>query len=373
MKKLVFITLICICHSSYYTTAQNIDSLGLISQFENQLAADVEEDQVGSISSAIIINNRIVWSKAFGYADPVNKICADTSTLYRIASVSKTFTVFLMMQMIEAGYFKLDDPVDVLVPEIKKIKGYSDSDRITFRQLASHTSGLDKGPGLKNATIGPPEEWENKTILSIPTTRLISKPGLKYIYSNIGISIIGLAISRATEQPFIDLVKENILIPLNMNSTFYKVPIAETGRLSVGVNGGRLNKINIKKSDRERQGRGYKVPAGGLITTPGDLAKFILALMGKSDNEILGKESLRLMQTPVVQVDSQNFYGLGLFISRKDSFTLIGHGGTTSGYNSLFACDTLNNNGVVLLRSYNKGKTNLDLCATTLLTELSVR
>jgi len=361
------------CHPSYYTAAQEIDNLRLISQFENQLAADVGEDQVGSISTAIIINNRIAWSKAFGYADPVNKIFADTSTLYRIASVSKTFTVLLMMQMIEKGHFKLDDPADVLVPEIRKIKGYSDSDRITFRQLASHTSGLDKGPRLKNATTGPPGEWEKKTILSIPTTRLKSKPGLKYIYSNIGISIIGLAISRAAGRPFTDLVKENILIPLNMNNTFYKVPVSETARLSAGVNGGRLSKRNINKSYRETQGRGYKVPAAGLITTPGDLAIFILALMGESENEILGKESLRLMQSPVVQIDSHNFYGLGLFITRKDSFTLIGHGGSTSGYNSLFACDTLNHNGVVLLRSYNKGKTNLDLCATTLLTELSVR
>jgi CubicO group peptidase (beta-lactamase class C family) len=371
--KLIFVTLMFFCYSSYYGISQKIDNQILIIQFENQLAKDVQEDQVGSISSAIFVSNKLVWSKAFGVADPVNKTYADTSTLYRIASVSKTFTVFLMMQMIEAGYFKLDDPVENFVPEIKKIKGYSDSNKITFRQLASHTSGLDKGPTLKNATIGPPEEWENKTILSIPTTRLISKPGLKYHYSNMGISIIGLAISRATNQSFIDLVKEKILIPLNMNNTFYKIPVAEMRRLSKGVNGARLNKINLKISDRDRQGRGYKLPAGGLITTPNDLAKFILTLMGKSDNKILSKESLRLMQTPVTNIDSSIFYGLGLFITKKDSSTIVGHGGSTSGYSSLFAFDTLNNNGVVLLRNYNKGKTNFDLSATNLLTKLSGR
>lgn len=373
MKKLIFVVSLFVIYSANPSIAQEIESRSLIRKFENQLANDVIADQVGSISASIIIDSKLLWSKAFGYADPVNKIYADTATLYRVCSVSKTFTVFLMMQMIEEGYFKLDDPVEDFVPEIRKIKGYSDFNKITFRQLASHTSGLEKEPGLKNAGLGLPEDWVNKTLLSLPTTKLISEPGLKYNYSNIGISIIGLAISRAANKSFIDLVKEKIFIPLNMANTFYKVPEAEMEKFSVGVNGGRLTKRAILKSDRERQGRGYKLPAGGLITTPNDICKFVLALMGESENKILSNESLSLMQTPVIKIETGVYYGLGLFINSNENLTIVGHGGTCRGFNSLFAFDPLKNNGVVFLRNYNDGMTNFDKRATNLLTEFSIR
>jgi CubicO group peptidase (beta-lactamase class C family) len=371
MKKLFFLTVLAIYFSSFYAKSQNPNSQLLINQFENQLARDVNEDNLGSISAAIIINKKLVWLKAFGFADPVKKVYADTSTIYRIASVSKSFTAFLMMQMIEAGYFKLDDPIENFVPEIIKIKGYSEDAKITFRQLASHTSGLDRESKLGNPNLGTLEEWESKILLSIPTTSLIAKPGTKYNYSNIGYAILGLAISRATQEPFIDKMFENILIPLNLNNSYYTVPIADTSRLSLGVNGSRLNKRNIKISYLERKERNYKVPAGGLLSTPNDLVKFMLVIMGKSENNIISAESLNLMQTAITQSDHNIFYGLGLFINKTDSMTIIGHGGRLPGYSSLFCFDTLNNNGVVLLRNYNKGKTNLDLCAITLLHQLA--
>jgi CubicO group peptidase (beta-lactamase class C family) len=115
------------------------------------------------------------------------------------------------------------------------------------------------------------------------------------------------------------------------------------------------------------------VPAGGLLSTPNDLAKFMLAIMGKSENKIISNENLNLMQTAITQSAPNIFYGLGLFINKTDSLTIIGHGGRLPGYSSLFCFDTLNNNGVVLLRNYNKGKTNLDLCAITLLHQLALK
>jgi CubicO group peptidase (beta-lactamase class C family) len=373
MRKLILITALFIYYSSFYAKSQDSDNQILISQFENQLASDVKEDNAGSISAAIVINNKLVWSKAFGFADPVKKVYADTSTIYRIASASKTFTVFLMMQMIEAGYFKLDDPIEKFVPEIKEIKGYSASTIITFRQLASHTAGLPKEPKLRNAALGPTEEWENKLLLSIPTISFIEKPGIKHNYSNIGIAILGLAISRAANKPFIDMIFENILLPLNLNNSFYKVPVADSNRLSLGIYGSRFNKRNIRIANAERNGRGYKVPAGGLLTTPTDLGNFMLALMGKSEKKVITDESLRLMQTPIVKSDFDSYYGLGLFISKTDSLTIIGHGGKALGYSSLFCFDKFHNNGVVLMRNYNTGKTNLDTCAVTLLRQLALK
>ena len=353
--------------------SQNSEQQLHIKEFENQLVKDVSKDNTGSISGAIIINGKLVWSRSYGLANPLIKIYADTSTIYRIASISKTFTAFLMMQMIEKGYFKLDDPIEKYLPEIKGLIGYSDSTLITFRHLASHTSGLIPEPNLKNAADGPIEDWENKILLSIPTTSFQAKPGMEYSYSNIGYGILGLAISRATNKPFIRLVNDNILGPLNMKNSFYIVPVSDTIRLSLGVGTYSDNK-DIKTPYREHKGRGYKVPNGGIYTTPNDLAKFVIALMGTSDKKIINDESRKLMQTICTPNDSRNGYGLGLNISTtNDDLKIIGHSGSLAGYSSYFCFDIKNGNAVILLRNYNEGKTDLELSSTILLEKLAKR
>ncbi len=351
--------------------SQNFEQQLHIKEFENQLVKDVSEDNIGSISAAIIINSKLAWSRAFGLANPLIKIYADTTTIYRIASISKTFTAFLMMQMIEKGYFKLDDPIEKYLPEIKGLIGYSDSTLITFRHLASHTSGLIKEPKLKNAAVGPIEDWENKILLSIPTTSFQAKPGMEYSYSNIGYGILGLAISKATNKPFIKLVIDNIFMPLNMKNSFFIVPPSDTIRLSLGV-GGSVDKKDIEIPYREHKGRGYKVPNGGIYSTPNDLAKFTLSLMGVSEKRIISDESRKLMQTLYTLNSNSNGYGLGLSINKTDdNLIIMGHEGGVAGYTSYFCFDIMNNNAVILLRNYNSGKTNLVVCSKTLLEQLA--
>ena len=109
----------------------------IISEFEKELESDLTKDSIdGSISAAIVSGDRIIWSKAFGYADRENKILADTTTIYRAGSISKSFTAFLMMQLVDEEIIKLTDPVELYLPEIRRLHGYSDSTRITFLQLA---------------------------------------------------------------------------------------------------------------------------------------------------------------------------------------------------------------------------------------------
>jgi CubicO group peptidase (beta-lactamase class C family) len=371
MGKYIILTVLNLMLFFCPAISQNTEQQLYIKEFEYQLVKDVREDNIGSISAAIIINNKLAWSQAFGLANPLIKAYADTSTIYRIASISKTFTAFLMMQMVEKGYFKLDDPIEKYLPEIKGLIGYSDSTLITFRNLASHTSGLTKEPKLKNAAVGPIEDWENKILLSIPTTSFQAKPGMEYSYSNIGYGILGLAISRATSKPFIGLVIDNIFIPLNMKNSFFIVPVSDTIRLSLGV-GGNPDKKDIKTPYREHKGRGYKVPNGGIYTTPNDLAKFVIALMGTSDKKIINDESRKLMQTICTPNDSRNGYGLGLNISTTDDdLIIIGHSGSIAGYSSYFCFDIKNGNAVILLRNYNSGKTDLALRSTILLEKLA--
>src|SRR5690242_10731476 len=115
----------------------------IIDAFENQLEKDVQDDNInGSISAAIVRKNEIIWSKTFGPSNIKGYSVADANTIYRIGSVTKSFTAFLMVLLVQDGILELDSCVENYLPEIRGVEGYSDATRITFRQLASHTAGL---------------------------------------------------------------------------------------------------------------------------------------------------------------------------------------------------------------------------------------
>ncbi len=93
-----------------------------IAQFESEIAADVAEDGIGSISAAVVHGNEVIWARGFGWADIGRNIPADENTIYRTGSISKSFTAVLMMQVIEKGFFKLDDAAIEYFPQIAEIK-----------------------------------------------------------------------------------------------------------------------------------------------------------------------------------------------------------------------------------------------------------
>jgi len=360
----------CISCDSAYNSKKQKESNDLeiiLKQFENELKSDLAKDRVeGGISAAIVHENKVIWSKAFGYADREKRVLADTTTIYRIGSISKPFTAFLMMQLVEEGVIKLNDPIEMYFPEVKELKGYSDSTRITFLQLASHTSGLTREPGLENAATGPIEEWERKLIACIPTTSFENKPGVKFNYSNIGFGILGLALSRAAGRPFIALVQEKIFVPLRMKRSFYIVPDEFKAKLAAGMQGGPSELIDTETPEKEHQGRGYKVPNGGIYSTPNDLARFMINNLGY--DPILKKESMAMMQTERGPL-AEN-YGLGFTRFHNDTINIVGHGGQVAGYTASFLFEKDSKFGVILMRNYTQGATDLDNMAFMLLGKL---
>jgi CubicO group peptidase (beta-lactamase class C family) len=354
------------CSPSEHSKPDNFELI--VGDFERQVQKDIKDDRIeGSISATIVRGDKIVWSKAFGWADQDNKRLADTSTIYRTGSISKSFTAFLMMQLAEEGSIKLTDPIEMYLPEIRKLKGYSDSTKITFLQLSTHTSGLIREPELEGAASGSIENWESKILESIPKTSFENRVGEKFSYSNIGYGILGLSLSRAVKKPFAELVKDKIFIPLKMNNSYFQVPDDETARLAKGMDGGPFGEIDVKTPMIEHSGRGYKVPNGGIYSTPNDLAKFMMANMGY--RTLLKPETLDQMQTE--KASDGDKYGLGFFISDGKGMNIIEHSGSVSGYTAQLAFERNSKYGVVIMRNYNWGITDLSLRSHILLRDLS--
>jgi CubicO group peptidase (beta-lactamase class C family) len=359
---LILLVFGCTPSSNSGSETENFESI--VSEFERQIQKDLKADNIdGSISAAIIKDDKIILSRAFGYSDRERRTLADTSTIYRTGSISKSFTAFLLMELVEEGVIKLTDPIELYLPEIKRLTGYSSATKITFLQLSTHTSGLIREPKLEDAASGPIENWENKIIQSISQTSFEDQPGEKFSYSNIGYGILGLALSRAANKPFTELVIDKIFIPLKMNNSYFKVPIEMTSRLAKGMAGG-PGKLDIETPNSEHAGRGYKVPNGGIYSTPNDLAKFAIANMGYL--KLLQPENLDFMQT----VKSGN-YGIGFFIDQNKQRTIIDHGGAVAGYSAQLSFEKTSKYGVVIMRNYNFGATDLFAQSNSLLRDLT--
>jgi CubicO group peptidase (beta-lactamase class C family) len=358
-KPLVFLIISAIslgCSSSDYEFDGQRTEKAIMDRLDKVIVESLPKDK--SISGVILNGDRIVWSKAFGVSNMKTQSLADTATIYRTGSISKPFTAFLMMLLAQDSIIKLNDPVELYLPDIKKLGGYSGATKITFLQLATHTSGLTREPDLPNAASGPIQQWESKILQAIPTTSFESKPGEKFGYSNIGYGILGLALSKAAGKPFIELIQERIFKPLHMKSSYFIVPQERISDLSAGIQELSGGGTDTKTPQLEHRGRGYKVPNGGIYSTPNDLAKFMMCLKGGPPH-ILADSNLAMMQKGFAGIGEKNYYGIGFFINQVDSLTIINHGGAVSGYTANFAFAKENKYGVIFMRNYSEGEPDI--------------
>jgi len=360
---LLWATSMCACTSAPTAVAQTTAHGAAIDAFRHRLEADVAADNVGSITAAVVIGDSIVWAEGFGSADYDKHIPAGPNTIYRLGSVSKSFTAIVLAQLVDRKVIALDDPVEKYFPEIRGLANPRPGAKpITFRQLASHTAGIEREPELPGAASGPIAEWESKVLASIPTTSFDAMPGSRYSYSNIGYGILGLALSRAAHVPFMQLVADGIFTPLGMTSSTFIITDPLRPALSVGYNNS-ADGIDVSVPAAEQAGRGYKVPNGGVYSTVTDMARYLGALSGAKRPVMSDSMRVAMMtkQTPEAGPDG---YGFGLMISAPPGqVRTIHHGGSVAGYTCAIAFDPESKVGVILLRNYNGGHTPLDAIA----------
>lgn len=343
-----------------------------LDRFRQEIRTDVEADGIGAITAAVVVGDRMVWAEGFGWADRERGIPAGVETIYRIGSISKPVTAVALAQLADQGLVDLDAPVERYLPDVSRfVDPPDDAPPISFRHLATHTAGLIREPRLRGAAAGPIQEWEEKVLASIPTTSFDRAPGVAVSYSNIGFGVLGLVVSRVADRCFIQLVEQEIFEPLGMHSSTYIIGPDLEPFLATGYANRRDGSIDTERPALEHRGRGYKVPNGGVYSTVGDMARFMAGMTGAAGDAILRasmREEVMRIQTPG---STTSGYGLGFRIRvRSDGSREVGHGGSVSGYTAHMVFDPDTGIGVVLLRNYASGRTNLSGAATGLLRRL---
>jgi len=344
------LVLAAVLSSALPSSAQFTPAEAAIARFDAEVAAAVAEDAGGVVSVAVFRGDEVVWSKGWGWADIENLESGEAGTIGRTGSISKTFTAMVLMQLVERGIVDLDGSVAEHLPEIMQLRDPPvDPATITFRQLASHTAGLQREPDLRGAASGPIQGWKDKILASIAETGFLTPPETEYSYSNIGYGMLGLALERASGTDFMELMETLLFRPLGLEDSFFILEEPDhIRRMSVGYSRSGDGTISAERATRDHFGRGYKVPNGGVYSTVHDLARFASAMMGTSDIQVLSAESRAEIVTPQAPAEG---YGIGLQINDRGGARTAGHGGSVAGYNANLVFDPVSGWGVAMLRT----------------------
>lgn len=312
----------------------------------------------------IIVDGQLAHTGVTGYRDVPSKAPVTPDTVFRIASMTKSFTAMAILKLRDEGRLSLDDAAEKYVPELASlVYPTSDAPKITIRHLLSHATGFPEDNPWGDQQLADSDEQLSALIRSgIPFS---NAPGVAYEYSNFGFAILGRVVGNishgmhgaqgvtagAADTPTADYtryVTENILMPLGMTSTTLEPGSVPADRLAHGY---RWEDEQWKNEPLLANGSFGAM--GGMLTTLSDLGKYVGALLAawppRDGPELLPirRASLREMQQvwrpapatvtrsgPAVQLNAGG-YAYGLRVSQNCQFpTIVAHGGGLPGFGS---------------------------------------
>lgn len=247
-------------------------------------------------SIAVVRDGEVLHTAGYGEVDD-DPVTAETPMA--IASASKSFTAFAVLQLVGAGEVRLDEPVTAYLPDFELDDRRADD--ITVRQLLSHTSGLP------NPLIVPPADTLAESVAHLDDWQLATDPGEQYAYSNANYHVAARLVEVVTGTPFATYLDEEVFAPLGMDDTVS----ASTTRDDVpGLGEGRITAYGLAIPAREMEK--FIAGAGGIVTTAQDIAQW-LALQTDDGRTSGGRELLpaRLLTESHTPQPGADRYALG--------------------------------------------------------------
>lgn len=284
-----------------------------------QKALDTARADGGEPSIAAVLFDRggVIWAGASGTSDAARTTPASADSCYRAGSISKLVTAMLVMQDVEAGRVDLDAPVARYLPAFAPQNGFGVP--VTVRHLLTHRAGLVREPPV-GSYFDAGDPGLEALVASLGTTRLVTAPGSAYRYSNAGIAVLSALVARLAGKSFDMVAKERFLAPAGMTSSSFRVAGCRLAHAETVPFGG--PRVFSPVFDLGLAG------AGGLATTPADLARLGTALL-RNGGGLVRPETLERMWQPATGVGGK---GLGFNIADFAGQRRIGHGGAIYGY-----------------------------------------
>lgn len=277
------------------------------------------------VSAAVILRDGRTWRGVSGEAYAGTPVTPET--VFEIASVTKTFTATLAVQLAHEGVFSLDDRLERWFPDFPR------ADRITLRHLLSHTSGIAEvmeHPRFVPTLISDPtRRWRPEETFEFLADPHFA-PGEGWRYSNTGYHLVGMVIEESTDRTLHQLLRERFFDPLELSRTFFGA--------YEDVPGPRAHAFLDFDQDGEVDDLSAVIPptsfltaawsAGAVLSSAEDLARWIRAL---HTGDVLAEEGYARMKTLVDRPDGRR-YGLGLLADEREGVLLYGHEGNSTGF-----------------------------------------
>jgi Beta-lactamase class C and other penicillin binding proteins len=281
----------------------------------DSLMAVMDKNNVWMGSITISKGDQLLYQKAIGYADVVQKKKATIDTRYGIGSISKTFTATLVLKTVELGKLKLDGPISAFFKDIP------DAGKITVRQLLNHSSGIHNITDDNDyLTWNTKSQTEKELVERIIKGGSDFAPGSKHAYSNSNYILLTYILDKVWKKDYAFLLKEYICKPLNLQETTFGRPQNNSQDISESY------RFTQEWTLEPHTDNSVPLGAGAVWSTSTDLVKFFNGLFS---HKIINSASLEEMK----KINAG--YGLGLFIMPFGEHRGFGHTGGIDGYSSV--------------------------------------
>ena len=334
---------------------------------EERLNVFMEKSETVGLAVAVVKNNKLIYTGALGKSSIENNVPLKTDDIFRIASISKSFTTTAILTLIEKGEISPDTDVSEIIGFKVRNPIFPDVP-ITIKMLLSHSSSLNDSQGYFsldyiNSDINPDYAKCYNDYM----------PGTGYQYCNLGFNTLGAIVEKVSGIRFDKYISQNILQPLKLNAsfnvtdftgdTFATLYTPDTSELA---SGGKLIFIPSESAYKapdinpESYIIGYSAPlfspTGGMKISAPDLARYMIMHMNygvypQSGVRIIEEASSKLMQTPVIDTDEGGSYCMGLNISSSimPGEKMTGHTGSAYGLFSAMYFEPEKKFGIVMI------------------------
>ncbi|MDQ0062610.1 serine hydrolase [Paenibacillus harenae] len=279
--------IVCLMTTTVYGAASGAEGNGQSKELNAESAAafldaffasEAAKPHYTGASVVVVKDGKVIAQKGYGVADKESGKAVDpASTVFRIASVSKTFTAVAAMQLIEQGKLNLTDDVLKVVPNLKLVNPFNIP--VTIEHLLTHTTGFeiqDPNPEDFHFDFDKNVSIEDYVQANLPP--VVRKPGSSYMYDNFASLLLGLAVEKASGVPFETYMKQNVFEPLGMKNSGFKLEGSLKEQLAAGYDaaGQKVETYALTPT---------VMPHGGMLSTAEDIGKFMIAFLSGGAGE----------------------------------------------------------------------------------------
>jgi CubicO group peptidase (beta-lactamase class C family) len=322
---------------------------------ETEIKEMMKELDVVGLSVAVVKKGKIIYNNSFGLKDIAANTPLTNDDIFRIASISKSFSATSIMQLVEAGKLSLDDDFSKLVGFTVRNPKFPQT-VITLRMVMSHTASINDSQGYFSLDVIDPSKCAGYTKCYNDY-----EPGTKYQYCNLDYNMTGTVIERISGERFDNYVRNHVLKPLNLYGG-YCVDSLDSNRFATIYDYDSTKKrvpspgaYDPRRQEIQNYIMGYSTPifspTGGMKISAVDLSRYMTMHMkhGKYKGvRIISKKSSRIMQTTVAEKE-----GYALAIMHTDKLIpgkkLTGHTGSAYGLFSAMFFNTKDKFGIVVI------------------------